>query len=107
MRLPFFRVEALGPSSKRKRFLDKVPNDYSLAEHSVRVRRSGAVCDVLSWWNVQQRDDTRGDGRLRGGAGENGVEAEAPDDAENNGRRDTRLGRTISINAFNEVGTST
>lgn len=82
-----------GPSSKRKRFLDKVANDYILAEHSVRVRRSGAVCDVLSWWNVQHRDD----GRLRGG-GENG----ATDDGDTS-RREIRLGRTISINAFNEV----
>lgn len=99
-----FRFEPSSQKSKRKRFLDKVPTtDYNLAEHSVRVRRSGAVCDVLSWWNVQQGGSLRGGGG--GGSSVNGAEGNVDDDDDNNenSRRDTRLGRTISVNAFNEV----
>lgn len=92
-----------GRRSKRRRSPSKTSIDYTLAEHSVRVRRSGAVCDVLSWWNVQEREETSGDG-LRGGGISNNktMDSEISVEGENHNRRDLRLGRTISINAFNE-----
>ncbi|OQR73095.1 hypothetical protein BIW11_09959, partial [Tropilaelaps mercedesae] len=95
-----------GPNSKRRRALDREPTDYTLAEHSVRVRRSGAVCDVLSWWSVQHRDETdiENHNRLRGGADGNDLKVVnfGPSEMDKQSRRDLRLGRTISINAFNE-----
>ncbi|XP_028968169.1 uncharacterized protein LOC100908605 [Galendromus occidentalis] len=78
-------------AAKRRRASENEQNpeeqNYTIALHTVRVRRTGSVSEALTWWDAQSRDENQN----------RGIASVAQN------RQEQRMGRSISVNSFNEA----